>query len=728
VAVNAEAIIELIRAEQLEHVESQWVAAVEADMPIKGLVSVLEALVAAEQLDLAETLGWELLAERTEQLSGEALLEVAREVVSAVADSDELRGQAAELYRSVHGEHEHFDALLGASGLLEGQAPRRAFRTLRTCLAITPGGYLANRFDHQVIRATAYQAALGEFEAVDAQGKSLHMEPRTLADEFEVVPDSDFRVLCQHRPGELAALLQSDPAAVLMGVCMSAGGKIDANALKEHLVPAYLAKEQWARWWGRARTAAKRSEQLSLAGRPIVVTYHPGGRTLEEELAEAAAGARMPLELLAVLQQYVREARTRKVTVDPEFVAPLLATLAKQAADFADYRTGDALAASLAIGAAVAMALPAPAEPFPAPEAILGGAEKPELAVAHLTDPALWPAALEAMGARSDAADRLADLLAHTPVNLLEEVAGRVRAAGRADALADAAAEAAANPRQRFELFLWLWRGPKTPPPGLPGKVELLRRLFDLLRELAQDLDIQRDELREQRQRIRSALSAEGYAAYKQAVDEMDEGVAATVKNRITLVDGLGQSVREELLNILRQRFYALFIKEKVAPWLDKAVLWTSQAGLTRRNGELKEIMEVKIPANADAIGAAAAHGDLSENSEWKFAIEERDLLQAQAMRIGDELTRARVLHVEDVPDNSVTIGSRVTLCGQDDGQTTTVTVLGPWDTDLDNHVYNYQTPLAQALLGRAIGEEVTLRLGGQQALYRIERLASAIQ
>ncbi len=725
---NAETMLALIETDELESMESQWVAAVEADLPLADLVKVLEALVAAEHLDLAETLGWELLAERTEQLAGDALLDVAREVVSAVSVSDQLRGQAAELYRQVHGQHEHFEALLAAAGLLEGQSPQRAFRTLRTCLAIEPGSYLANRFDHQVIRATAYHAALGEFEAVDSQGRSLHMEPRSLADEFNVVADSDFRVLCQHRPEDLASLLETDPAAVLIGVCMSAGGQIDTNALKEHLVPTYLPKEKWARWWGRARTAAKRTEQLTMDGRPIVVTYHPGGRTLEQELAGAVKEARMPLELLAVLQQYAREVRTRRLEVDAEFVAPMLATLAQQATDFADYRTGDALAATLAIGAAAGMGLPAPAGEWPSAETILRGAKQPEVAVAHLTDPALWPAALEAIGARDDAADRLAALLTHTPAGLLEDVAERVRAAGREDALAAAAAEAAADPRGRFEMFLWLWRSPKTPPPGVPGKVDLLRRLFEMLRELAQDLEIQRADLRDQRQRIRSALSADGYASYEQAVAEMDEGVAATVKNRIALADGLSHSVRAELLNILRQRFYALFIKAKVEPWLNENVLWTTAAGLARRSADLKELVEVKIPANADAIGAAAAHGDLSENSEWKFAIEERDLLAAQMARIGDELARARALHADDVPADSVGIGSRVTLRRDDDEQTTILTLLGPWDGDVANHVYNYQAPLAQALLGRTIGEEVTLRLDGQEALHRIERLGSAIE
>src|SRR5690606_37567246 len=104
--------------------------------------------------------------------------------------------------------------------------------------------------------------------------------------------------------------------------------------------------------------AAKRSERLSLEGRtPVTVSYHPGGRTLEEEFDEAMGAASLPLERLAVLQQYLREAGTRRQAADERFVAPTLAALSEQAAKFQLRRPADALAASLALEVAAAMGL-----------------------------------------------------------------------------------------------------------------------------------------------------------------------------------------------------------------------------------------------------------------------------------------------------------------------------------------------------------------------------------
>ena len=105
--------------------------------------------------------------------------------------------------------------------------------------------------------------------------------------------------------------------------------------------------------------------------------------------------------------------------------------------------------------------------------------------------------------------------------------------------------------RQRLQAVFWLWRGPAGPPAQAPGKVELLRRLLSVLGDLEKDLDASRDELRDTRQRIRSAIAASDFASYCQAVAEMDEPVAGTILNLIRQTHGLGESVPGDMLDIL---------------------------------------------------------------------------------------------------------------------------------------------------------------------------------
>jgi len=142
---------------------------------------------------------------------------------------------------------------------------------------------------------------------------------------------------------------------------------------------------------------------------------------------------------------------------------------------------------------------------------------------------------------------------------------------------------------------------------------------------------------------------------------------------------------------------------------------------------QLKDIFDVKMPANSRDIGEAAEGGDISDSGDWQAAIEEQRRLQAQAAKMQDDLVRARVLHAQDVPTDSVGVGSRVTVKRVSDGELIEMSFLGPWDSDVDNRVYSYHTPLAQTLMGKTPGETVTLKIDGGEAQYTIETLASAL-
>ncbi|MCB9867224.1 MAG: hypothetical protein H6816_11410 [Phycisphaerales bacterium] len=70
----------------------------------------------------------------------------------------------------------------------------------------------------------------------------------------------------------------------------------------------------------------------------------------------------------------------------------------------------------------------------------------------------------------------------------------------------------------------------------------------------------------------------------------------------------------------------------------------------TTKRAELEELVNVKIRENAIAIGRAAELGDLSENSEYKFALEERDLLQARLAQMQKEMDLFRPLKPGGIP------------------------------------------------------------------------------
>jgi len=494
-------------------------------------------------------------------------------------------------------------------------------------------------------------------------------------------------------------------------------------------VPDHIEPGKWGGWWARARTAAKRSRQLSLKGRnPVVIAYDRHERTQERELGAAIEQARLPKDYFAILKDYLREMRHSRLEINAAFVGQIMDALAEQAESFRQRRPDDAMAAAVAIDAAVALGISPPAGAYPQAAEMLAAVGDPPEAVARLGDPVLWPAAMEALARHQDAADHFERLLDLMPYDQLDAVARHLRAVGRQGTLQRGVAEAFAAPTEKLQICLWVWRGPAE-AVTLPGTtLDMLSRLLDVMQEFDREHLMDREDRRDAFQQIRAALMHKGCATFRKAVEEMTKDVAETMKRRISRTPGLTHVSRDALLAILREKFYDLFpARIRVEPWLDESVLWTTAEALHRQEAKLKAIIEVEMPANSRAIGAAAAYGDLSENSEWKYAMEEQRRLQARHIQLQNDLVRARTVTGEDVPAGTVGIGSRVTLRRADTGEPIVVTFLGPWDTDIENNIYSYNTKLGLALMAKAPGDTVTLKISGAEADYVIERTESAL-
>ncbi|MEL6430661.1 MAG: GreA/GreB family elongation factor [Planctomycetota bacterium] len=193
-----------------------------------------------------------------------------------------------------------------------------------------------------------------------------------------------------------------------------------------------------------------------------------------------------------------------------------------------------------------------------------------------------------------------------------------------------------------------------------------------------------------------------------------DADVSALRSAAVTVSRGVDSEIDNMVTDIALSKDKQFFAQDAGYFW-ESSTIWTTRAGLRRRSAELKELREVKIPENQDAIGRAASFGDLSENSEWEAAIEEQRNLTARAMEIEEELRLTDLIEEAALIEDTVCPGTRVTYRETDGGSESTVLVLGPWDDEsvLGTQVVSYRAPLAQGLLGLSSGEKATVRLPG---------------
>lgn len=144
-----------------------------------------------------------------------------------------------------------------------------------------------------------------------------------------------------------------------------------------------------------------------------------------------------------------------------------------------------------------------------------------------------------------------------------------------------------------------------------------------------------------------------------------------------------------------------------------------SEESLEQIRREYDELVSEKIPANKKAIEAAREHGDLRENSEYKMARQDQDILLARRAKIEQDLEHIQVIDYQKVETDRVAIGTVVTLdIGK--GRQRRLAILGAWDGDPQRNIIAYQTPLGQALLNRQPGD--TVQLSGQPEM-RVEKI-----
>jgi transcription elongation factor GreA len=338
---------------------------------------------------------------------------------------------------------------------------------------------------------------------------------------------------------------------------------------------------------------------------------------------------------------------------------------------------------------------------------------------------------LEAVAAaRTDWPQHLVALLPVLPTGVCDDAVDRLLKAGHPVAeIREVVQKVISLPIESFDALLWLWDGPKR-SEILEGvsPVTVLTRILRALDDCRRDDRVPRPLAKKLANRARSVLGARRYERFIDLVKTIDRGMAIALRSQLAPLENLGRSVPEDMINILSRAFPLRDQQPTVPPWQREDVLYVTQQGMARKQAEIDHHVNVKMRDNARAIGAAAEHGDLSENSEYKFALEERDLLRARLGQMNSEMASAKVLTPADVPLDHVGIGTKVIFRSVEDDAPYEMTFVGPWEADHTKGWFNYLAPMAQGILGKRVGDLVDFGHGEVSGQYRIAEIQNGIE
>lgn len=143
---------------------------------------------------------------------------------------------------------------------------------------------------------------------------------------------------------------------------------------------------------------------------------------------------------------------------------------------------------------------------------------------------------------------------------------------------------------------------------------------------------------------------------------------------------------------------------------------------------EIERLMKELTVTLPKAIQKAVELGDLSENAEYKSALERQQFVQARLNHLTQRMSEISKIDTSKISPDHVGFGSRVKLRdAQSNAEITYSLVFGDY-IDLDSDQISMASPIGSALLGKRLNDEVVVRLPRGDRKYRIVELTTLPQ
>jgi transcription elongation factor GreA len=143
--------------------------------------------------------------------------------------------------------------------------------------------------------------------------------------------------------------------------------------------------------------------------------------------------------------------------------------------------------------------------------------------------------------------------------------------------------------------------------------------------------------------------------------------------------------------------------------------------GHRKLTDDLKRL-KAERPEIVEAIEAARAHGDLSENAEYHAAKERQGQIEATIADLEDRLSRAMIIDPTTLSGDRIVFGATVTLVDEDKKKVR-YQLVGQVEADATHGRISYNSPLGRALIGREVGEDVEVSAPSGDRYYEIKKI-----
>jgi transcription elongation factor GreA len=136
----------------------------------------------------------------------------------------------------------------------------------------------------------------------------------------------------------------------------------------------------------------------------------------------------------------------------------------------------------------------------------------------------------------------------------------------------------------------------------------------------------------------------------------------------------------------------------------------------------LEHELNVELPKE---IAVARAHGDLSENAEYKYAKERQGYVNAKIGQLKKRMGDLGMLNLTNIPKDRSGYGSRVVVLDVQRNLEVEYKLVSSEEADVEKGLISTTSPIGRALLNRQVGDEVQVATPAGKKEFEIVRLVT---
>ena len=142
--------------------------------------------------------------------------------------------------------------------------------------------------------------------------------------------------------------------------------------------------------------------------------------------------------------------------------------------------------------------------------------------------------------------------------------------------------------------------------------------------------------------------------------------------------------------------------------------------GLLKLEEELRFLKSRERPAVIRAIAEARTHGDLSENAEYHAARERQSFIEGRIAELEEITSSVEIIDPSTLSGDHIKFGAHVRLMDEETDKESTYQLVGVHEADIKSARLSISSPLAKALIGKKVGDTVSVPAPGGDRSYEI--------